>query len=136
MELEIDGDDSSPTSAVVSELQLLIEGAAVEEVDRITSDDHFFELERCCGGWGVPRWPASGQAGPRAHVELSRGRAVVARDILEAFKAARVGTACSLWPFVGEACMSAQDSGTCLHVSATRAAAVTTMCCRVVVGCV
>ena len=64
MELEIDGDDSSPTSAVVSELQLLIEGAAVEEVDRITSDDHFFELERCCGGWGVPRWPASGQAGP------------------------------------------------------------------------
>ena len=60
---------------------------------------------------------------------------MVARDILEAFKAARVGTACSLWPFVGEACMSAQDSGTCLHVSATRAAAVTTMCCRVVVGC-
>ena len=90
---EIDGDDSSTTTADVTELQLLIEGAAVEEVDRITSDDHFFELERCCGGWGVPRWPASGQAGPRAHVELSRGRAVAARDILEAFQAARVGTA-------------------------------------------
>ena len=93
MELEIDGDDSSTSSADVSELQLLIEGAAVEEVDRITSVDPYFELDRCCGGWGVPRWPASGQAGPRAHVELSRGRAVAARDILEAFQAARVGTA-------------------------------------------
>ena len=93
MVLEFDGDDSSTTTADVSELQLQIEGAAVEEVNRITSDDHYFELERCCGGWGVPRWPASGQAGPLAHAEFSRGMAVQRRGMLEAFLAARGGTA-------------------------------------------
>ena len=93
MVLEFDGDDSSTTTADVSELQLQIEGAAVEEVNRITSDDHYFELERCCGGWGVPRWPASGQAGPLAHAEFSRGMAGQRRGMLEAFLAARGGTA-------------------------------------------
>ena len=80
-----------PTSP--SSVQLQIEGAAVEEVNRITSDDHYFELERCCGGWGVPRWPASGQAGPLAHAEFSRGMAGQRRGMLEAFLAARGGTA-------------------------------------------
>ena len=93
MVLEIDGDDSSTATADVSELQLQIEGAAVEEVNCITSDDHYFELERCCGGWGVPRWPASGQAGPLAHAEFSRGMAGQRRGMLEAFLAARGGTA-------------------------------------------
>ena len=93
MVLEFDGDDSSTATADDSELQLQIEGAAVEEVNRITSDDHYFELERCCGGWGVPRWPASGQAGPLAHAEFSRGMAGQRRGMLEAFLAARGGTA-------------------------------------------
>ena len=93
MVLEFDGDDSSTTTADDSGLQLQIEGAAVEEVNCITSDDHYFELERCCGGWGVPRWPASGQAGPLAHAEFSRGMAGQRRGMLEAFLAARGGTA-------------------------------------------
>ena len=90
---KIIGADCSTTTADDSELQLQIEGAAVEEVNRITSDDHYFELERCCGGWGVPRWPASGQAGPLAHAEFSRGMAGQRRGMLEAFLAARGGTA-------------------------------------------
>ena len=62
-----------PLTAVVSELLLLIEGAAVEIVDSIIADGRSSERERYCGGRGVPRRPASGQASPRAHVELSRG---------------------------------------------------------------
>ena len=91
--LEIDGDESSTTTADVSELQLLIEGAAAVEVDMNISDGHSVERRRCCGGRGVPRRPASGRAGPQALADLSRGMAVAARGMLEAFQAARVGTA-------------------------------------------
>ena len=71
--LKFIGADCSTSSAVVSELLLLIEGAAVEMVDIVIPDGRSSERERCCGGGGVPRRPASGQAGPQAHAELSRG---------------------------------------------------------------
>ena len=41
--LEIDGDDSSTTTADVAELQLLIEGAAAVEVDINISDERSVE---------------------------------------------------------------------------------------------
>ena len=91
--LEIDGDDSSTTTTDVAELQLLIDGAAAVEVDMNISDGRSVECRRCCGGRGVPRRPASGRAGPQALADLSRGMAVAARGMLEAFQAARVGTA-------------------------------------------
>ena len=134
--LKFIGADCSTSSAVVSELLLLIEGAAVEMVDIVIPDGRSSERERCCGGGGVPRRPASGQAGPLARAELSRGTAGQRRGMLEALLAARGGTACWLRLFVRAACMSARESGFSLGVGATRAAALTTMCCRVVVGCV
>ena len=79
--LEIDGDDSSTTTADVTELQLLIEGAAAVEVDINISDERSVERSRCCGGRGVPRRPASGRAGPQALADLSRGMAVAACGI-------------------------------------------------------
>ena len=72
---------------------LLIEGAAVEMVDIVIPDGRSSERERCCGGGGVPRRPASGQAGPLARAELSRGIAGQRRGMLEALLAARGGTA-------------------------------------------
>ena len=48
--LEIDGDDSSTTTADVTELQLLIEGAAAVEVDINISYERSVERRRCCGG--------------------------------------------------------------------------------------
>ena len=71
--LKIIGADCSTSSAVVSELLLLLEGAAVEMVDIVIPNGRSSERERCCGGGGVPRRPASGQAGPLACAELSRG---------------------------------------------------------------
>ena len=91
--LKIIGVDGSTTTADVAELQLLIEGAAAVEVDIHLSDERSVERRRCCGGRGVPRRPASGRAGPQALADLSRGMAVAARGMLEAFQAARVGTA-------------------------------------------
>ena len=85
--------DCSTSSAVVSELLLLIEGAAVEIVDIIIADGRSIERERLCGGRGVPRRPASGQAGPQAHAELCRVMAGQLRGMLELFLAARGGTA-------------------------------------------
>jgi len=46
MVLEIDGDDSSTTTADVSELQLQIEGAAEEKVDIVIADGRSTERER------------------------------------------------------------------------------------------
>ena len=91
--LKLIGDSCSTSSAVVSELLLLIEGAAVEIVDIIIADGRSIERERLCGGRGVPRRPASGQAGPQACAELSRGMAGQRRGRLEALLAARGGTA-------------------------------------------
>ena len=93
MELEIDGEDSSTTTADGSEQQQQIEGAAEEEVDTDIADGRSDERERWYGGRGVPRRPASGQAGPQAHAERSRGMAGQRRGVLEAFQAARGGTA-------------------------------------------
>ena len=91
--LKFIGADCSTSSAVVSELLLLIEGAAVEIVDIIIADGRSIERERLCGGRGVPRRPASGQAGPQAHAELCRVMAGQLRGMLELFLAARGGTA-------------------------------------------
>ena len=93
MELEIDGDDSSTTTADVAELQLLIEAAAAVEVDINISDERSVERRRCWGGGGVPRRPASGRTGPQAHAELSNGMAGQRRGIVEAFQAATGATA-------------------------------------------
>ena len=73
MVLEFDGDDSSTTTADVSELQLQIEGAAEEKVDNVIAVGRSIERVRWYGGRGEPRRPASGQAGPLAHAGLSRG---------------------------------------------------------------
>ena len=91
--LEIDGDESSTTTADVSELQLLIEGAAAVEVDMNILDECSVERRRCCGGRGVPRRPASGRAGPQLIAEPSCGMAGQRRDSVEAFQAATGATA-------------------------------------------
>ena len=91
--LEFDGDDCSTTTADVSELQLQIEGAAEEKVDNVIAGGCSSERVRWYGGRGEPRRPASGQAGPQAHAERSRGMAGQRRGVLEAFQAARGGTA-------------------------------------------
>ena len=91
--LEFDGDDCSTTTADVSELQLQIEGAAEEKVDNVIAVGRSIERVRWYGGRGEPRRPASGQAGPQAHAERSRGMAGQRRGVLEAFQAARGGTA-------------------------------------------
>ena len=125
--LKIIGADCSTSSAVVSELLLLIEGAAEEMIDIVIADGRSTDRKRWCGGRGVPRRPASGQAGPLARAELSRGTAGQRRGMLEAYLAAKGGTACWLRLFVRAACMSARESGFSLGVGATRAAALTTM---------
>jgi len=56
------------------------------------------------------------------------------RGMLEAFLAARRGTARGLRLFVGAACMPAREPGTSLGVGATCAAAMSTLSARVVVG--
>ena len=91
--LKLIGDDCSTSTAVVSELQLQIEGAAVEMVVIVIIVGRSFERDRLCGGRGEPRRPASGQAGPLARAVLSRGMAGQRRGVLEAFQAARGGTA-------------------------------------------
>jgi hypothetical protein len=91
--LKIIGDSCSTSTAVVSELLLQIEGAAEEKVGIVTADGRSSERERCCGGQDEPRRPASGQAGPLARAELSRGMAGQRRGRLEALLAARGGTA-------------------------------------------
>ena len=70
--LVIDGDDSSSKTAAVSKLLLLSDGAAEKLVDIIIAVGRSDVRERCCGGQGVPRRPASGLARPLTHAELSR----------------------------------------------------------------
>ena len=92
-ELEIDGDDSSTSTADGSELQLQNEGAAVVMVANDIAVGRSIDRVRWHSGRGEPRRPASGQAGPQAHAELSRGMAGQWRGMLESFLAARGGTA-------------------------------------------
>ena len=91
--LEFDGDDCSTSTADNSELQLQNEGAAVVMVANDIAVGRSIERVRWYGGRGEPRRPASGQAGPQAHAERSRGMAGQRRGVLEAFQAARGGTA-------------------------------------------
>mgnify|MGYP007060112818 CR=1 FL=1 len=69
----IEGGELAARLQTFLEKFLLIEATREQHIIGIFSEARSFERERCCGCRGVPRRPASGQARPRAHVELSRG---------------------------------------------------------------
>ena len=71
--INVDGDERSSRRQAFHEMLVTDRGDAEEQISGNLSEIHFFELDRCCGGTGEPRRPASGQARPHAHVEISRG---------------------------------------------------------------
>ena len=79
--LNIDGDERSARRQDFLKMLVADGGDTEEQIRSILSVAHFFELDRCCSGRSVPRRPASGQARPQAHVELSRGWLSPARGI-------------------------------------------------------
>ena len=61
---------------------LQIEATREQHIIGIDSVARSFERERCCGGRAGPQVPASSQARPQAHAELSRGTAGQRRGML------------------------------------------------------
>ena len=81
MVIHIEGDELAARQQTFSRTSLLIEATREQHIIGSFSVARSFKRERCCGDRGVPRWPASGQARPRLHVELSRGWLSPARGI-------------------------------------------------------
>ena len=79
--INVDGDERSSRRQAFHEMLVTDRGDAEEQISGNLSEIHFFELDRCCGGRSEPRRPASGQARPHAHVEMSRGWLSPARVI-------------------------------------------------------
>ena len=79
--LNIDGGERSARRQDFLEMLVADGGDAEEQIRGILFVARSFELDRCSGGRGVPRRPASGQARPHAHVEMSRGWLSPARVI-------------------------------------------------------
>ena len=71
--IDNEGDQESARQQAFREKVFADRGDAQQHIIVIFFLARSFERERCCGGRGVPSRPASGQARPRAHVELSRG---------------------------------------------------------------
>ena len=71
--VDIEGGERSTQQQAFREKVLADRGGAEQHIIVIFFMARSFERDRCCGGRGVPRRPASGQARLRAHVELSRG---------------------------------------------------------------
>ena len=79
--------------------------------------------------------PHAAERGRTGMLSLVAGGLLQAHGILDAYGGAIGDAEWGCQAREGEACCVAWISGICLHVSATRAAAVTSMCCRVVIGC-
>ena len=60
MVVDIEGDERSAQQQAFREKVLADRGDALQHVTDIFCVACSFERESCCGGRGVPRWPASG----------------------------------------------------------------------------
>ena len=79
--VDIEGDERSTRQQAFREKVLADRGGAEQHIIVIFAEARSFERERSYSGRGVPRRPASCQARPHAHVEMSHGWLSPARGI-------------------------------------------------------